>query len=144
MLYEVSKIIHILAVISWMAGVLYLPRLFVYHCGAGNNKQMNNTFKTMELKLFKYIIVPAMVISLITGEILAFKSGFKISFSNFDWYFVKVASVLLLVIYTLYLNYIRIQFKNDKNTKSDKYYRFLNEVPTVLMIIIVIAVVIKF
>ena len=138
--FEIFKIIHIVAIISWMAGLLYMPRLFVYHTTAGNNKQMNETFKTMENKLYKFIILPAMKISVITGLILI--HYYRPVIELFNMFFIKLLSVFGLIIYTIYLGKIKKAFNENKNKRSQKFYRIINEVPTVLMIIIVIAIVI--
>ena len=133
------KVIHILAVISWMAGMLYLPRLFVYHCDAPIGSVQSETFKTMEHRLLKGIINPAMIVTWIAGLWLAWHYGYFAS----HWMSAKFVLVLLMSAVHGYLSKTVKVFAMDKNEKSANFYRFLNEVPTVLMILIVILVVVK-
>ena len=136
--YLLFKSIHLIAVISWMAGLLYLPRIFVYH---SENTNSSNIFKTMEKKLFYYIMTPAMILSWIFGLLLIHTLGFSI-FSEL-WMQIKVISVVILTIYHLYLGSCVISFANNQNNNSSKFYRIINEIPTLLLIIIVFMVVFK-
>lgn len=139
--YLLFKSLHLIAVISWFAGLLYLPRIFVYHSEVVANIEQNKIFKTMERKLYNYIMMPAMFLSFIFGVLLIHSLGFQI-FSEL-WFQIKFILVLILTYYHFLLGkYVRI-FDNDKNVKSSKYFRIINEVPTVLLIIIIFAVVFK-
>tara|TARA_B100002051_G_scaffold67562_1_gene64106 strand:- start:534 stop:914 length:381 start_codon:yes stop_codon:yes gene_type:complete len=124
-----------------MAGLLYLPRIFVYHSENTENTNSSNIFKTMEKKLFYYIMTPAMILSWIFGLLLIHSLGFYI----FDqvWMQVKGISVILLTIYHFYLGNCVIRFSNDQNKNSSKFYRIINEIPTVLLILIIFIVIFK-
>ena len=139
--YLLFKSIHLIAVISWMAGLLYLPRIFVYHVEASNNKNQNSTFKIMERKLYFYIMYPAMVLSWIFGLILLSINGFS-SF-NLLWLKFKFFFVIVLTAYHLYLGKCLNDLKNDNNQKSSKFYRIINEIPTILLILIVFIIIFK-
>lgn len=133
------KSIHVIAIIAWMAGMLYLPRLFVYHSAENLSAETSETFKLMERRLLRFIINPAMVISWIMGLWLAWK------IFNFQggWLHAKILMVVLLSgVHGFLSKNVRL-FAQDKNVKSAKFWRIINEVPTVLMIIIVILVVVK-
>jgi len=138
--YLLFKSLHLIAVISWMAGLLYLPRIFVYH-SENNNEIISSVFKTMERKLFFYIMTPAMVLSWLFGLILIHEVGFQQLASL--WLQLKLILVLFLTIYHFYLGSLLNQFKLDQNTKSSKFYRYINEIPTLLLILIVFIVVFK-
>jgi len=128
--------------ISWMAGLLYLPRIFVYHCETKEkNTVQNETFKTMEKKLFNYIMMPAMILTWVFGISLIHSLSFSI-FSEL-WMQIKIVLVLLITLYHFYLGKCVRLFLVDRNNKSSKFYRFINEVPTVLLIIIIFVVVFK-
>ena len=134
------KSLHLIAVISWMAGLLYLPRIFVYH--SENNKEIiTSVFKTMERKLFYYIMTPAMVLSWLFGLILIHEVGFDQLTSL--WLKLKLILVLFLTGYHFYLGSLLNKFKFDQNKKSSKFYRYINEIPTLLLILIVFIVVFK-
>ena len=139
--YLLFKSIHLIAVVSWMAGLLYLPRIFVYHSENIENINSSNIFKTMERKLFYYIMTPAMILSWIFGLMLIFTLGFDVL--NQLWMQIKLVLVLLLTIYHFYLGKCVSGFVNNKNNNSSKFYRIINEVPTILLIIIVFIVVFK-
>lgn len=139
MLYLWLKSLHIIAVIAWMAGMLYLPRLFVYHAGVPAHSPQSETFKIMERRLLKAIMNPAMIATWGFGIWLAVEGGwFKAG-----WLHGKLALVLLLSGLHGYLSASVRRFANDQNTKSPRFYRFLNEVPTILLILIVLLVVLK-
>ena len=139
--YLLFKSIHLISVISWMVGLLYLPRIFVYHSENIENENSSNIFKTMERKLFYYIMTPAMILSWIFGLLLIHTLSFSI-FSEL-WMQIKVISVAILTIYHLYLGSCVIRFSNNQNNNSSKFYRIINEIPTLLLIIIVFMVFFK-
>ncbi|WP_075522101.1 protoporphyrinogen oxidase HemJ [Candidatus Pelagibacter communis] len=138
--YLLFKSLHLIAVISWMAGLLYLPRIFVYH-SENNNEIITNVFKTMERKLFYYIMTPAMILSWLFGLVLIHEIGFDQLASL--WLQLKLILVLFLTVYHFYLGSLLNQFKLDQNVKTSKFYRYINEVPTLLLILIVFIVVFK-
>jgi putative membrane protein len=138
-MYEWIKALHVIAVIAWMAGMLYLPRLFVYHCEAEAGSKQSETFKVMERRLLKAIINPAMIVTWLAGFYLAWAGGW---FSA-GWFHGKLLLVLLLSGFHGFLSRCVKDFAADRNTRSDKFYRVINEVPTVLMIGSVILVVVK-
>jgi protoporphyrinogen IX oxidase len=140
--YNTIKAFHIIAVIAWMAGMLYLPRLFVYHAAAQQGSQLSETFKVMEKRLVRVIIIPAMAATWILGLILAFGFG-VIDFSTAGWLHVKLLLVIILSGFHGLLSRWRRGFAEDRNTHSARFYRIANEVPTVLMIVIVILAVTK-
>ena len=138
--YLLYKSLHLIAVISWMAGLLYLPRIFVYH-SENDNEIITNVFKTMEKKLFYYIMTPAMVLSWFFGLILIHEIGFN-QLVNL-WLQLKLLLVTLLTIYHFYLGSLLTKFKSDLNEKTSKFYRYINEIPTLLLILIVFIVIFK-
>ena len=140
-IYLTYKAIHLIAVISWMAGLLYLPRIFVYQTENQLDKNISNIFKTMERKLYFYIMTPAMIISWIFGILLIGSIGFD-QLSTY-WLKTKLILVILLTLYHFYLGNFLHKFKMDLNTKSSKFFRFFNEVPTILLILIIFIVVFK-
>jgi len=137
-IYEIIKIIHLIAVISWFAGLLYLPRIFVYHSQVLVGGETDKVFQTMERKLLHYIMTPAMVVVLLCGFYLASEIGFE-----FVWLHIKITLVFLLIFYHFFLNYCRKNFAIEANKYSAKFYRIINEVPTLLMIAIVALVILK-
>ena len=139
--YLLFKSLHLIAVISWMAGLLYLPRIFVYHVENLKDKNTSSVFKTMERKLYFYIMMPAMVLSWLFGLILISSLGFEVLFTI--WIKLKLLMVILLTLYHFYLLNLLNDFKLDQNTKSSKFFRLINEVPTILLILIVFIVVFK-
>ena len=138
--YLLFKSLHLIAVISWMAGLLYLPRIFVYH-SENHNEIISNVFKTMERKLFYYIMTPAMVLSWLFGLILIHEVGFDELASL--WLQLKLILVLSLTAYHFYLGSLLIKFNEDSNKKTSKFYRYINEIPTLMLILIVFIVVFK-
>ncbi len=136
---EWIKALHVLAVISWMAGMLYLPRLFVYHVDAERGSVQSETFKVMERRLLKAIMTPAMIVSWVAGLWVA---GLTDAFSQ-GWFHAKVLFVLLLTGCHGWLARLVKVFAADRNERPGRYYRILNEVPTLLMIGIVIFVVVR-
>ena len=139
--YLLFKSLHLIAVISWMAGLLYLPRIFVYHAENNLEKKTSEIFKTMERKLFFYIMTPAMILSWIFGIILIHSIGFQQIGQT--WMILKIIFVTILTLYHFYLGKILAQFEINQNTHSHKFYRFINEIPTLLLILIVFVVVFK-
>ncbi|WP_236870531.1 protoporphyrinogen oxidase HemJ [Candidatus Bandiella numerosa] len=137
--YLFIKAFHIVSIISWMAGLLYLPRIFVYHTKTKKNSEADNLFKIMEKKLLRFIMLPAFLSSLVTGLILIYIVGFK---GNI-WLHIKLLFVICLI-YTHHLmaKYAK-NFANNKNQKSEKYFRIFNEIPAILMIIIVFLAIVK-
>lgn len=133
------KAVHVIAVISWMAGLLYLPRLFVYHTGVKPRSEASETFKIMERRLIKAIMTPAMVLAWTLGLVMAVEGGL---FSQ-GWFHLKLACVVGMTVAHLFLARCKDGFAEDRNTRSEKFYRVLNEVPTLLMIVIVIVVIVK-
>lgn len=136
--YELVKVLHIIAVISWMAGLLYLPRIFVYHSAVKIGSESDLIFQTMERKLLRYIMNPAMIISLICGSYMIWEIGFE-----FVWLHIKLTLVAILIIFHHFLARWRKNFANGKNKHSAKFYRITNEIPTLAMIGIIFFVVIK-
>ena len=138
--YLLFKSLHLIAVISWMAGLLYLPRIFVYHSEAKHNSQ-EEIFKVMERKLYNYIMMPAMILSWLFGILLIHILGFEIFLEL--WMQVKGISILLLTYYHFYLGKHLRLFASNINKSSSKFFRIINEIPTLLLIIIVFFVVFK-
>ena len=139
--YLLLKSLHLIAVISWMAGLLYLPRIFVYHAENLKDKNISSVFKTMERKLYFFIMMPAMILTWTFGLILISDLGFEI-LSTF-WVKLKLMLVILLTLYHFYLAQLLRDFRLNQNTKSSKFFRIINEVPTLMLILIVFIVVFK-
>jgi putative membrane protein len=139
--YLLFKSLHLIAVISWMAGLLYLPRIFVYHSENMNREEICTVFKTMERKLYNYIMTPAMILSWFFGLILISQVGFETI--GIKWLQIKLILVILLSVYHFYLGSLLLKFNEDNNTKSSNFFRWLNEFPTLLLIIIVFIVIFK-
>ena len=139
--YLLFKSLHLIAVISWMVGLLYLPRIFVYHVENINDHNFINIFKTMERKLYFYIMMPAMFLSWFFGFILIFIIGFDVLSTT--WIQLKLVFVVLLTFYHFYLGYFLGKLKSNQNTKTSKFFRIINEVPTILLILIVFIVIFK-
>jgi len=139
--YLLFKSLHLIAVISWMAGLLYLPRIFVYHVENLNDKNTSLIFKTMERKLYFYIMTPAMILTWLFGLILISSLGLEVL--STIWIKLKLLLVILLTSYHFYLSKLLSDFRGDQNTKSSKFFRIINEVPTILLILIVFIVVFK-
>jgi putative membrane protein len=138
--YLAFKALHLIAVISWMAGLLYLPRIFVYHVNAQNSETIEK-FKTMERRLFFIIMNPAMILSWIFGILLIHQIGF--ASLAFLWVKLKFALVILMTIFHFYLLACLKNFNNNSNNHSERFYRIINEVPTALLILIIFIVVFK-
>ena len=138
--YLLFKSLHLVAVISWMAGLLYLPRIFVYHSEA-NHETQKDVFKTMERKLYNYIMMPAMLLSWLFGVLLIHSLGFSV-FAEL-WMQIKTILVIILTYYHFLLGKYLNDFAIDDNKKSSKFYRIINEVPTIILIVVVFVVVFK-
>ncbi len=139
MIYLWIKALHVVAIISWMAGLLYLPRLFVYHSTAVVKSEGSNTFKIMERRLLKAIMHPAMVVVWLTGLYLAYDGNWFAS----GWFHLKLTAVLIMTAVQVWLARFVRQFRDDERPKSARFFRMINEVPTVLMILIVVMVIVK-
>ena len=140
-LYLTLKALHLIAVISWMVGLLYLPRIFVYHVEKSKEKETSNTFKIMEKKLYYYIMTPAMVLAWLFGLLLIFNIGLDQLVNK--WLQIKLILVFILTFYHFFLGTCLRRFSLDLNTYSSKFYRIFNEVHTILLILIVFIVVFK-
>ena len=139
--YLLFKSLHLISVISWMAGLLYLPRIFVYHVENKDKREATDIFEVMEKKLFFYIMRPAMILTWIFGLILIYLNGIEI-FSQL-WMQLKIVLVILLSAYNDYLGKCLLSLKNNSNTRSAKFFRIINEIPTVMLIFIVFLVIFK-
>ena len=139
--YLLFKSLHLIAVVSWMAGLLYLPRIFVYHAENKEKKEVTDIFEVMEKKLFYYIMRPAMIFTWIFGIILIYLNGIEI-FSQL-WMQIKIVLVALLSVYNEYLGKCLISLRNNLNTKSSKFFRIINEIPTIILIFTVFLVIFK-
>jgi protoporphyrinogen IX oxidase len=139
--YEWFKALHVISVIAWMAGMLYLPRLYVYHADAAPGSDKSETFKIMERRLLKAITTPAMVASFIFGTLMLATPG-VIDWST-GWIWAKIALIVAMTAMHGFLGKWRKDFEADRNTRPGKFYRMMNEVPTLLMIFVVILVIVK-
>ena len=139
--YLLFKSLHLISVISWMAGLLYLPRIFVYHSQNVDEIKTSEIFKVMERKLYFYIMTPAMSLSWLFGLLLIHSVGFEQLGET--WMVLKIVFVLLLTLYHFYLGKILNQFNINQNKRSHKFYRYINEIPTILLILIVFVVIFK-
>ena len=139
--YLLFKSLHLIAVISWMAGLLYLPRIFVYHTENNSQEKVSEVFKIMERKLYFYIMSPAMVLSWLFGLLLIHSIGFQQLGQT--WMLLKLLFVVILTFYHFYLGKLLSQFKADNNRHSHKFYRYINEKHTILLILIILVVIFK-
>ena len=139
--YLLFKSLHLIAVISWMAGLLYLPRIFVYHVENYQKKETTEIFETMERKLYFYIMRPAMLISWVFGILLIYQIGFE-SFSQL-WLQLKIFFVIILTVYHEYLGKCLTSLRDGSNSKSSRFFRIINEIPTIILILIVFIVIFK-
>ena len=139
--YLLFKSLHLISVISWMAGLLYLPRIFVYHAQNNEKEIISEVFKVMEKKLYLYIMTPAMIFSWLFGLLLIHSIGFQQLGQT--WLLLKMFFVIILTLYHFYLGKILNQFKLDLNKHSHKFFRYINEIPTILLILIVFVVIFK-
>ena len=139
-LYLLFKSLHLIAVISWMAGLLYLPRIFVYHSEATYGSQ-KDIFKIMERRLYNYIMMPAMLLSWLFGALLIHSLGFSV-FTEF-WMQIKTVLVVVLTLYHFLLGKYLNDFAIENNSKTSRFYRIINEVPTIILIVVVFVVIFK-
>ena len=139
--YLLFKSLHLISVISWMAGLLYLPRIFVYHVENSSETKVSEVFKVMERKLYFYIMTPAMTLSWIFGLLLIHSIGFQQLEQT--WMLLKLVLVIILTIYHFYLGKMVNQFRLDLNKHTHKFYRIINEIPTILLILIIFIVIFK-
>ena len=139
-LYLLYKSLHLISVISWMAGLLYLPRIFVYHSEADHDSQ-KKIFKIMERRLYNYIMMPAMLFSWLFGVLLLHSLGFSV-FSEF-WMQLKIAAVILLTYYHFSLGKFLNDFAIDNNQKTPRFFRIYNEIPTIILIVVIFVVIFK-
>ena len=137
MLFNILKTVHIFSVIAWMAGLLYLPRIFVYHADEDIKNETSETFKIMEKKLFNIIMMPAFIVTWISGLSMVHYIGFDI------WLFLKIFFVVLLTIYHFICRKWLLDFANDNNKIKSKFFRITNEIPAFILILIIILVVFK-
>ena len=135
------KALHVISVISWMAGLFYLPRLFIYHCETERGSTESERFKVMELKLFRFIMGPAMHSTWLFGILMVLTPG-AVDW-HAPWWHIKLLCVILMTGFHMHCGMWRKRFLEDRNTKSQRYYRFANEVPTLLMIVIVFMVIVQ-
>ena len=140
-LYLLFKSLHLIAVVSWMAGLLYLPRIFVYHVENNEKKEATDIFEVMEKKLFFYIMRPAMIFTWVFGLVLIYLNGFEI-FSQL-WFQIKIVLMIFLSAYNDYLGRCLTALKNSTNKRSAKFFRIINEIPTVILIIVVFLAIFK-
>tara|TARA_B100002051_G_scaffold176441_1_gene166865 strand:- start:432 stop:866 length:435 start_codon:yes stop_codon:yes gene_type:complete len=140
-LYLLFKSLHLIAVVSWMAGLLYLPRIFVYHVENFEKKQTTEIFEVMEKKLYFYIMRPAMILTWLFGIVLILVLG--IDTFSYLWLQLKLALVVFLTIYHEYLGKCLRLLREGKNQKSAKFYRIINEIPTILLILTVFIIIFK-
>ena len=139
--YLLLKSLHLISVISWMAGLLYLPRIFVYHAENNSEVKVSEVFKIMERKLYFYIMTPAMILSWLFGLLLIHSIGFEQLGQT--WMLLKLIFVVILTFYHFYLGRILNQFRTDNNQHSHKFFRYINEIPTILLILIIFVVIFK-
>ena len=137
--YGITKALHIVSVISWMAGLLYLPRLFVYHSNVEILRKTSEIFKIMELRLYKFIMFPALIVTWLTGCYLVFLNEIY----NKNWLLIKFFLVVLMSFFHFILGMYISKFERDINIHSSKFFRLINEIPTVIMIAIIFLVVLK-
>ena len=139
--YLILKSLHLIAVISWMAGLLYLPRIFVYHSENISNNDICSVFKVMERRLYFYIMYPAMLLSWIFGLTIIHVQGAELLQAK--WFIIKIVAALILTGYHFYLGHCFRSFNKNINNNSPRYYRIINEIPTVLLILIVFLAILK-
>ena len=140
--YLYIKAFHIISVVSWMAGMLYLPRLFVYHANIQNSEEVNNNFILMEKRLLRFIMNPAMILTWLLGLVLVFHPLSLVDATNI-WFIFKIILVLIMSGFHGYFSYCRKKLQKNNSFFSQRYFRYLNEGPTVLMIAIVILIVVQ-
>jgi len=139
--YLLFKSLHLIAVVSWMAGLLYLPRIFVYHVENKEKKEATDIFEVMERKLFFYIMRPAMIFTWVFGLVLIYSNGIEIFLQL--WFQIKIILIVLLSAYNDFLGKCFVSLKNSTNKRSAKFFRIINEIPTVILIIVVFLAIFK-
>ena len=139
--YLLFKSLHLIAVVSWMAGLLYLPRIFVYHVENKEKKEATDIFEVMEKRLYFYIMRPAMILTWLFGILLIYLNGTEVILQL--WMQVKLVLVILMSFYHEYLGKCLVALKNNTNTRSSKFFRIINEIPTIMLIFIIFLVVFK-
>ncbi len=140
--YPWTTAFHLISVIAWMAGLFYLPRLFVYHCELGRGTRESERFKVMERRLYKQIMVPAMIATWTFGILLVLTPG-VVDWSGFNWWHVKFASVIAMTGFQGAAGKWRREFAEDRNRRPHRFYRVANEVPTLLLVVIVVMAIVK-
>ena len=140
MFYDIIKSFHLISIISWMVGLLYLPRIFVYHNDTKNLSEMNETFLLMEYRLLNYIMTPALVVTYLLGFVLLYDNTY---FLSENYFLIKLLLVFCLTIFHFYLSVLYKDFKKGYRLKKTKFYRIINEIPTLLMISIIILILAK-
>ena len=140
MYYDIIKSLHLISIISWMVGLLYLPRLFVYHNDTKKLSKMDETFLLMEYRLLNYIMAPALVFTYLLGFVLLYDNTY---FLSENYFLIKLFLVFCLTIFHIYLSILYKDFKKGYRFKKTKFYRIINEIPTLLMIFIVILILVK-
>ncbi len=141
-LYPWTKALHVISMIAWMSGIFYLPRLFVYHSQKDNTELSSDKFKIMEYKLYNYIMQPALYLMWFFGSLCLFTPGI-IDFQTDIWFHIKIVLVVLITIFHFYLGRQVSLFQENMNRHSEKFFRYINEIPTLLMIAIVILVIVR-
>ena len=140
MFYDIIKSFHLISIISWMVGLLYLPRLFVYHNDTKNLSEMDKTFLLMEYRLLNYIMTPALIVTYLLGLVLLYDN---IYFLSENYFLIKLLLVFCLTVFHFYLSILYKDFKKGYRNKNTKFYRIINEIPTLLMISIILLVLVK-
>ena len=140
MLYDVIKSFHLISIISWMVGLLYLPRLFVYHNDTKNLSDMDVTFLLMEFRLLNYIMTPALIVTYTLGFLLLYDNTY---FLSENYFLIKLFLVFCLTMFHFYLTILYKEFKKGYRNRNTKFYRIINEIPTLLMILIILLIIVK-
>ena len=140
MFYDIIKSFHLISIISWMVGLLYLPRLFVYHNDTKNLSEMDNTFKIMEYRLLNYIMTPALFVTYFLGLVLLYDNTY---FLSENYFLIKLFLVFCLTLFHYYLYILYKDFKKGYRFRKTKFYKIINEIPTLLMIFIILLIIVK-
>ena len=140
MFYDIIKSFHLISIISWMVGLLYLPRLFVYHNDTKNLSDMDVTFLLMEYRLITYIMTPALIVTYTLGFLLLYDNTY---FLNENYFLIKLLLVFCLTMFHFYLTILYKEFKKGYRNRNTKFYRIINEIPTLLMILIILIIIVK-
>ena len=140
MFYDIIKSFHLISIISWMVGLLYLPRLFVYHNDTKNLSDMDVTFLLMEYRLLNYIMTPALIVTYTLGFLLLYNNTY---FLSENYFLIKLFLVLCLTVFHFYLTILYKEFKKGYRNRNTKFYRIINEIPTLLMILIILIIIVK-